>query len=161
MSDRFDVVTESAIRDGTATDAYFLRTEETLEAADRNPRVVAEVTQDQFPTGEFDLLAGLKDAARLLEGLPVDVDAMREGRLFDGGPVLTIEGRYRDFARYETSLLGFLSHAAGGAAGRLRLDGAELRRATRPPVHRRDDRALGPARGTGRLLARRRRRGAG
>lgn len=113
MTDRFDVVSEESIRDGTATDAYFLRTEETLEAADRNPRVVAEVTRDQFPTGEFDLFAGVKDAAHLLEGLPIDVDAMREGQLFDGGPVMRIEGDYLDFARYETSLLGFLSHASG------------------------------------------------
>jgi nicotinate phosphoribosyltransferase len=119
MSDRFDVLSETAIRDGTATDAYFLRTEETLSAADRNPRVVVEVTQDQFPTGEFDLLAGVKDAARLLEGLPVDVDAMAEGQLFDGGPVMRIEGQYLDFARYETSLLGFLSHQSGIATAAL------------------------------------------
>jgi nicotinate phosphoribosyltransferase len=119
MSDRFDVLSETAIRDGTATDAYFLRTEETLSAADRNPRVVAEVTQDQFPTGEFDLLAGVKDAARLLEGLPVDVDAMAEGQLFDGGPVMRVEGQYLDFARYETSLLGFLSHQSGIATAAL------------------------------------------
>jgi nicotinate phosphoribosyltransferase len=116
---RFDVVPDEAIRDGSATDAYFLRTETTLDAVGANPHVVAEVTADQFPTGEFELLAGVKDAAHLLEGLPVDVDAMREGRLFDGGPVLTIEGRYRDFARYETSLLGFLSHASGVATNAL------------------------------------------
>jgi nicotinate phosphoribosyltransferase len=119
VSDRFDVVSEAAIRDGTATDAYFLRTETTLEATGKNPNVVAEVTADQFPTGEFELLAGVKDAAHLLEGLPVDVDAMEEGRLFDGGPVFTIEGRYLDFARYETSLLGFLSHASGMATNAL------------------------------------------
>ncbi|WP_440010415.1 nicotinate phosphoribosyltransferase [Halomicrococcus sp. SG-WS-1] len=115
----FDVIPEDAIRDGSATDAYFLRTETTLDAADRNPHVVAEVTADQFPTGEFEVLAGLKDAAHLLEGLPVDVDAMPEGRLFDGGPVLTVEGRYLEFARYETSLLGFLSHASGMATNAL------------------------------------------
>jgi len=119
MSGRFDVIPESAVRDGSATDAYFLRTEETLERADRNPTVVAEVTRDQFPTGEFDLLAGVKDAARLLEGLPVDVDAIPEGRLFDGGPMLRIEGEYLDFARYETSLLGFLSHQSGIATAAL------------------------------------------
>lgn len=119
VTDRFDIVSEDAIRDGTATDAYFLRTEETLDAADRNPRVVAEVTRDQFPTGEFDLFAGVKDAAHLLEGLPIDVDAMREGQLFDGGPVMRIEGDYLDFARYETSLLGFLSHASGIATAAL------------------------------------------
>ncbi|MCG1001858.1 MULTISPECIES: nicotinate phosphoribosyltransferase [Halobacterium] len=115
----FDVVSPEAIESGRATDAYFERTETTLEFADRNPSVVAEVTADQFPTGEFELLAGVKDAAHLLEGLPVDVDALPEGTLFDGGPVLRIEGDYLDFARYETSLLGFLSHASGVATGAL------------------------------------------
>lgn len=115
----FDIVSEEAIRSGRATDAYFDRTETVLEAEGRNPHVVAEVTADQFPTGEFELLAGVKDAAHLLEGLPVDVDAMAEGRLFDGGPVLRIEGDYRSFARYETSLLGFLSHASGIATNAL------------------------------------------
>jgi nicotinate phosphoribosyltransferase len=111
----FDIVAPEAIAAGEATDAYFDRTVETLAHAGRNPRVVAEVTRDQFPTGEWDLLAGLKDAAHLLAGRDVDVDAVAEGRLFDGGPVLRIEGRYREFCRLETALLGFLSHATGVA----------------------------------------------
>jgi nicotinate phosphoribosyltransferase len=115
----FDIVPEAAIAEGRATDAYFEHTVETLAGAGRNPRVVAEVTADQFPTGEFDLFAGVKDAAHLLEGLPVDVDALHEGTLFDGGPVLTVEGDYLDFCRYETSLLGFLSHATGMATNAL------------------------------------------
>ncbi|RCU46945.1 nicotinate phosphoribosyltransferase [Haloplanus salinus] len=115
----FDIVGPGAIRDGTATDAYFLRTETTLRHADRNPTVVAEVTADQFPDGDFELLAGVKDAAALLEGRGVDVDAMGEGRLFDGGPVVRIEGPYLEFARFETSLLGFLSHASGMATAAL------------------------------------------
>jgi nicotinate phosphoribosyltransferase len=115
----FDIVGPEAIREGSATDAYFLRTETTLRHAGRNPTVVAEVTADQFPDGDFELLAGVKDAAALLEGLDVDVDAMREGRLFDGGPVLRIEGPYLEFARFETSLLGFLSHASGIATAAL------------------------------------------
>ncbi|MFC3478043.1 nicotinate phosphoribosyltransferase [Halobacterium litoreum] len=115
----FDVVPNDAIADGRATDAYFQRTETTLDHAGVNPDVVAEVTADQFPTGEFELLAGLKDAAHLLEGLPVDADALPEGTLFDGGPVMRIEGTYREFARYETSLLGFLSHASGVATAAL------------------------------------------
>src|SRR6056297_2166545 len=116
----FDIVPPEAIRSGQATDAYFDRTESTLRAADRNPHVAAEVTADQFPDGEFELLAGLKDAAALLADRPLDVDAIPPGRLFDGGPVLRIEGPYLEFARLETSLLGLLSHASGFATAALR-----------------------------------------
>jgi nicotinate phosphoribosyltransferase len=116
----FDVVDGETVRSGRATDAYFERTEAALERADRNPEVVAEVTADQFPDGAFELLAGVRDAAALFEGLPVDVDALREGRLFDGGPVLRVEGPYLAFARFETALLGFLSHASGIATAALR-----------------------------------------
>ena len=115
MTSQFDVIPDEAIRDGSATDAYFLQMERALEHAGKNPRVVAEVTMDQFPTGEFDGFAGVEDVAQLLAGLPVDVDALREGQLFDGGPVMRIEGQYREFARYETSLLGFLSQASAFA----------------------------------------------
>jgi len=115
----FDVVPEEAIVEGRATDAYFLRTEEALEHAGRNPHVVAEVTADQFPTGSFELFAGLADAARLLEGRSVDVDALPEGTLFDGGPVMRIEGPYLEFCRLETSLLGFLSQPTGMATAAL------------------------------------------
>ncbi|MFB6301908.1 MAG: nicotinate phosphoribosyltransferase [Haloferacaceae archaeon] len=115
----FDIVGPDAIRDGRATDAYFLRTEEALRHADRNPRVAAEVTADQFPTGRFETIAGVRDAAALLEGMDVDADALPEGCLFDGGPVLRVEGPYLEFARFETSLLGFLSHASGIATAAL------------------------------------------
>ena len=115
----FNVVPESAIVEGRATDAYFLRTEEALEHAGRNPHVVAEVTADQFPTGSFELFAGLADAAQLFEGRSVDVDALPEGTLFDGGPVMRIEGPYLEFCRLETSLLGLLSQPTGMATAAL------------------------------------------
>ncbi len=115
----FDTVTDAAIASGEATDAYFLRVEESLRHLDENPRVVAEVTADQFPDGEFEVFAGLKDAAALLEGRDLNVYALREGQLFDGGPVMLIEGPYLEFARLETSLLGFLSHASGFATAAL------------------------------------------
>ena len=115
----FDIVDDEAIRGGRATDAYFDRTTAALEHAGRNPEVVAEVTADQFPDGEFELFAGLKDAVALLAGRELDVHAIPEGRLFDGGPVMRIEGSYRTFARLETSLLGFLSHASAIATAAL------------------------------------------
>ena len=119
MDDSFDVIPTEAIRDGTATDAYFERTEGALAHAGVNPHVVTEVTADQFPSGEFEVLAGVESVARLLEGRPVDVDAIPEGRLFDGGPVMRIEGSYLEFARLETSILGLLSQASGFATAAL------------------------------------------
>jgi nicotinate phosphoribosyltransferase len=115
----FDIVGPDAIREGAATDAYFDRTETTLRHAGRNPRVVAEVTADQFPDGSHELLAGVRDAAALLSDRDLAIDAIPPGRLFDGGPVLRIEGDYLAFARLETSLLGFLSHASGIATAAL------------------------------------------
>ncbi|WP_312910630.1 nicotinate phosphoribosyltransferase [Natronosalvus caseinilyticus] len=119
MSNPFGIVPDEAILEGRATDAYFERTRATLEHANRNPRVVAEVTADQFPTGEFEVFAGVHDVATLFEGRDVDVDALPEGTLFDGGPVMRIEGPYLEFAELETSLLGFLSQPSGFATAAL------------------------------------------
>jgi len=118
----FDVVSPETIREGRATDAYFDRTVAALDGAGRNPHVAAEVTADQFPTGTFELFAGVKDAAALLAGIDADlaVDAIREGQLFDGGPVVRIAGPYRSFCRFETTILGFLSQASGMATNALR-----------------------------------------
>lgn len=118
-SESFDIVNPEQILDGTATDSYFIRTEETLDGLEKNPRVVAEVNADQFSSGEFEMFSGIKDVAKLFEGVPVDVDALHDGQLFDGGPVMRIEGGYRSFARFETSMLGFLSHASGMATNAL------------------------------------------
>ena len=113
-------VSAETIAAGRATDAYFDRTVETLEWDDRNPTVTAEVTADQFPTGEFEVVAGLNDVAAVLSGLPIDVDALPEGTVFDGGPVVRITGPYRVFARYETAILGVLAQASGIATNALR-----------------------------------------
>ena len=117
----FDIVQADAIREGRATDAYFALTREALEGAGRNPHVVCEVTADQFPAGEFEVFAGLKNAAKLLEGRGVNVHALRAGTLFDGGPVMRIEGPYLEFAELETALLGFLSPASGWATAARRV----------------------------------------
>lgn len=111
----FDTVSDESIRDGTATDAYFLRTEDALDELDHNPNVVADIAADQFSNGEPEVFAGVNDVIRLLGDLDVELDvwSIPEGTQFDGGSVLRIAGKYRDFARYETSILGFLSHASG------------------------------------------------
>src|SRR6056297_2356582 len=93
--------------------------DEALAHAGKNPHVVAEVTADQFPTGSFEVFTGVAEAARLFEGRAVDVDALADGQLFDGGPVLRIEGEYREFAELETSLLGLLSQPSAFATAAL------------------------------------------
>ncbi|QFU81859.1 nicotinate phosphoribosyltransferase [Natronorubrum aibiense] len=119
MSNPFGTVPAAAILEGSATDAYFERTRSTLEHAGKNPHVVAEVTADQFPTGSFEVFTGIKDVATLFEGRDVDIDALPDGQLFDGGPVMRIEGSYLEFAELETSLLGFLSQPSGFATAAL------------------------------------------
>lgn len=115
----YNLITDAQIDNGDATDAYFERTEAALREAGRNPKVVAEITADQFSDGDFEVFTGLPSAVELLAETGVDVDAVPEGTLFDGGPVMRITGNYLDFARLETSLLGFLSQASGIATAAL------------------------------------------
>jgi nicotinate phosphoribosyltransferase len=120
---RFQIVGEDAIRSGKCTDIYFQRVAGVLEADGINPHVTMEVTAAALPD-PWGVFCGLDDVIRLLEGLPVDVDAMPEGSVFSRNePVLRISGRYRDFAVYETAILGFLCHASGvaSAAAHIRL----------------------------------------
>jgi nicotinate phosphoribosyltransferase len=112
----FDTVDDDVIKKGDCTDIYFLRTEEILRKEGKNPLVVMEVTATGLPD-EWGLFCGLEDVITLLAGLPVTVDAMPEGTMFlPNEPVLRISGRYLDFARFETAILGFLCHASGIAS---------------------------------------------
>ena len=75
-----------------------------------------EVTATSLPD-TWAVFCGLADVVALLEDLPVTVDAMPEGTVFyRNEPVLRIAGKYRDFCRYETAILGFLCHASGIAS---------------------------------------------
>ena len=113
---RFEIVGEDAIRDGRCTDIYFRRVVDVMEKDGVNPRVTMEVTAAGLPD-PWGVFCGLDDVVRLLEGVPVDVDAMPEGSIFSANePVLRVSGRYRDFAVYETAILGFLCHASGVAS---------------------------------------------
>lgn len=109
----FDITDNEDIKEGKATDKYFEMTEESLKNKGNNPEVVAEITESQYAEGEYKVFTGVKEAAELLKGLDIDVYCLEEGRMFNGGPVLRIEGDYLEFARYETALLGILSHNSG------------------------------------------------
>ena len=140
MDDRtYDLLTADEIDSGRATAAYFLRTEEILDHLGEDPHVVAELSA---PEG-WTVLTGLKDAARLLEGHPVDVYAPPEGTVVSGGPVLRIEGPYRAFARFESSLLGFLAHASGIATAAMAVRAAARDRTVLSFGTRRQHPALG------------------
>ena len=117
MPDRrpFHLATNQEIKSGEVTDVYFNRTVQILRARGNRARVKAEVYLKGLP-GDWGwgILAGIEEAARLLEGLPVDVTAMDEGTVFGAyQPVLTVEGVYVDWAEYETALLGLLCQASG------------------------------------------------
>lgn len=126
MTDKFFIIDESDILDGQTTDIYFLRTEEILNKKNINPYVVAEVTLSE---GDWGILAGIEETVKLLEKKPFDVFAMEEGTLFfPKEPVLQICGKYLDFARYETAILGFLCHSSGIAtkAAKIKLAALDL-----------------------------------
>lgn len=110
---RFASVDDDRIRRGECTDIYFKRSGEILLASGLNPEVAMEVAASSIPGG-FGILCGVGDVISLLEGTRLDMDAMPEGTLFyPREPVLRIRGRYLDFARFETAILGFLCHASG------------------------------------------------
>ncbi len=106
---KFLIVSPQDIKSGVVTDKYFIWTEKILRSKGLNPRVVAEIT-----AREWGIFSGLNDVLSLLEGKNIDVYAMPEGSIFyPNEPVMVIEGNYLEFARLETSLLGFICHSSG------------------------------------------------
>lgn len=116
MWEDFLTSSDEEIKKGLVTDAYFVRTEEILKRSGENPYVVMELFLRFFPDPNyiFGLFLGSWEVAKLLEGLPVEVDAMEEGEIFFPlEPVLTVRGHYVDFVRYETAIIGFVSFLSG------------------------------------------------
>jgi len=119
---KFHIATEEEIKNAQTTDIYFLRTKEILEKEGRGDlQVTAEITTSSLPRNwDWGILAGVEEAARLLEGVDVDVKSFPEGTLFHANdvsgirePVMVLEGKYADFCLYETPLLGLLCPASG------------------------------------------------
>jgi len=111
----FHISDSQDIKEGKITDVYFERTVRILKEKDLDKQVVAEVRAQTLPLNyEWAVLSGIDEVAYLLEGLKLRVQSMPEGTFFHSGePVLSIEGKYSEFAKYETSLLGFLCQASG------------------------------------------------
>ncbi len=113
----FHIADPKDIKDGKYTDVYFTRTMEVLKAKKIDKWVKAEFIAKRFPEDySWGVLAGIEEAVYLLQDLPVNVRAMREGTIFRAyEPVLEIEGKYTEFGLYETSILGLLCQASGVA----------------------------------------------
>ena len=75
----FHMASEPEIKAGEVSDVYFDRTVEILRAKGLHKRVKAEIRLKSFPQTDwtFGVLAGIEEAAALLEGLPVDVEKKR------------------------------------------------------------------------------------
>src|SRR5688500_5824410 len=111
----FHTASDAEITSGQVSDVYFARTVEILTARKNRKRVKAEVYLKSLPEDwHWAILAGIEEAAGLLGGVSVDVRAMDEGSVFAPyQPVLTLEGVYVDWAKYETALLGLMCQASG------------------------------------------------
>jgi len=105
------------IRDGLVTDVYFERTEEVLRAKGIDKEVRAEFIAKGLPEDwSWAVFAGVEECVSLLRDFSADVRMMQEGTLFAPyQPVMEIHGKYLDFCRYETTLLGFICQASGVA----------------------------------------------
>ncbi len=110
--------THEEIVSGRTTDVYFLRTLDILSELDlADAEVVAEI----FPR-KPGVLAGMDECLNLLKGKNLKVWALEEGETFDKkDTVLRIEGAYKDFAIFETTLLGTLASASGWATASRRV----------------------------------------
>jgi nicotinate phosphoribosyltransferase len=111
----FHTASDAEIKSGEVYDVYFERTVEILKSRGDRKRVKAEVYLKALPEDwDWGVLAGIEEAAALLENVPVDVHAMDEGAVFAPyQPVMVLEGVYVDWAQYETALLGVLCQASG------------------------------------------------
>ena len=119
MASKFNIATEQEISAGMASDVYFEKSIDAASEVDFHETAVAEVTVSG-PLDTWVNFSGLDEVINLLEGIPVELYSVPEGSILPprdvrGTPVpfITIAGTYRDFGRFETSLLGFICQASG------------------------------------------------
>lgn len=103
------------IKKGLVTDIYFERTKKILESKGVDLHVRAEFVAHVLPPSwQWAVLAGVEECAEVLKELPVDVRVIKEGTVFGvEQPVMEISGKYLDFGRYETAILGLICQASG------------------------------------------------
>ena len=124
---KFHIATEEDILQGKTTDVYFLRTKEILEKSKIKKNVRAEFTVTN-PPYSWVVFAGLDEVINLMEGKDINLYALPEGTIFPRRdhngvpiPVMAIEGDYKEFAVYETPILGLICQASGIATKTARI----------------------------------------
>jgi nicotinate phosphoribosyltransferase len=126
----FFLASEDEIKNARTTDVYFLRTEEVLKKNAMNLYVAVEITPSSIKDSDWGVLSGVEDVLELLQGLNIDVYSMPEGTIFRKEdqqgvkiPTMVIVGKYLEFGKFETPLLGFLCSKSGMTtrAARIRL----------------------------------------
>ncbi len=117
------IASEDEIKNGKVTDVYFKRALEVIETKGIDKQVKAEVCVKGLPEGyKWAVFCGLEEVLELLEDKNVNVRAIPEGSVFrENDPVLEIEGKYSEFAVFETAILGFLSQESGVATKAARI----------------------------------------
>lgn len=104
--------TPSEIEAGLTADAYFVGSQQILDALDLGDTVV---TAEIF-ANHRGIVAGITEAVGLLESADVVIEALPEGSAVDSkSVVMRIRGPYKNFGVFETALLGILASSSGWA----------------------------------------------
>ena len=103
------------VKEGLVSDIYFDRTKKILEAKGIDSPVRVEFMAHKLPSDwNWAVFAGLEECMEILKDLPVEVRAMKEGTIFSTQqPAMEISGKYLDFGKHETALLGLICQASG------------------------------------------------
>ena len=117
------IASEADIKNGKVTDVYFDRTLEIIAKENIDKTVKAEVSVKNLPKNySWGIMCGLEEVAEILSGKKVNVRSIPEGSIFrENDPIIEIEGKYSDFAVFETAILGILSQESGVATKSARI----------------------------------------
>ncbi|MDI3533890.1 MAG: nicotinate phosphoribosyltransferase [Thermosediminibacterales bacterium] len=104
--------THEEISSGYTTDVYFLKTLDILESLDLADKTV---TAEIFPR-KSGIFCGLDEVLNLLKDKKIELWSIPEGESFEAkDTVMRIRGPYKEFAVFETVVLGILASSSGWA----------------------------------------------
>ncbi len=109
---RIHSASHEEILNGATTDIYFLRTLDILKEMNLDDTIV---TAEIFPR-KPGVLAGLDEVKNILKGKEIEMWTLDEGDEFQPKEtVIRIKGPYKEFAAFETVILGALASSSGWA----------------------------------------------